>query len=104
MIEGLIEQSLVWKIGQPNNKIRKASIFCLQNLIQRQLVEKKILLSRFEKLKPLLQSCSEDDRASDLRFCTTVLFSDFLKYLTEEITRDQLVEFYVQVIARLDDA
>lgn len=68
------------------------------------MITEKTLLQSFSSLKPLLQSCSEDDRASDLRFVTTEFYCHFLSFVQNVLSRDQIVEFYVQVIARLDDA
>lgn len=47
-LKDIIEPSLVWKMGQPNNKIRKASIICLETLISKELIKGQELLARFE--------------------------------------------------------
>ena len=39
-LKDIIEPSLVWKMGSPNNKIRKASIICFEALITRQLIQR----------------------------------------------------------------
>lgn len=104
ILSEIIEKTLSWKIGKPNNKIRKASILLLLNLLKKQNFQKEILFKRFNKYLPLLKTCSDDDWAADLRFLTLELSQKILQDLKKNLTRDNLTEFYVHIIERLDDA
>ena len=100
----IIQKTLIWKIGKPNNKIRKASIINFLSLLKKENFNIKILFKNFNKYSPLIKSCSDDDWASDLRFITIELSEKILKELKNELTRDNIIEFYEHIINRLDDA
>lgn len=61
VLENVIEPSLVWKIGAPNSKIRKAGLICFQKLLKQRSIRKEILINRFKEYLPLLKTCSDDD-------------------------------------------
>lgn len=43
-MENIIEKSLIWKVGSPNSKIRKAGMMCFLNFIKMNNFNKEIIL------------------------------------------------------------
>lgn len=61
-------------------------------------------------MMPIIKSCLTDDWGPDLRFITCSLTENVLLYLNEmldcnfiKIKEEQLREFYVPILERLDD-
>ena len=51
-----------------------------------------------------MKSCADDDRSGDLRYATIEFMKVFINYIGNDLTRDNIIEFYVLPITRLDDA
>lgn len=100
----IVTPSLVWKVGKPNNKIRKAGVLCLVSMIKQSFIDRETVLHQFDKLLPTLKSCLSDDWAPDLRFATLELMCVILELLSSSILSDNLQDFYSSILDRLDDA
>ena len=104
VLMGIIKESMVWKMGKPNNKIRKAGSYCLNDMFKAGLVSSESVIKNFTPLLPILKGCLNDDWAPDLRYSTVVNCKNLLDLVRADISRDQCEEFYLCILERLDDA
>jgi hypothetical protein len=104
VLSSVIAPSLIWKVGKPNNKIRKAGVLCFIAMVNTSFTSKETVLSHFDKLLSSLKSCLSDDWAPDLRFATLELMELILGLVSGQIPNDSLQDFYASILDRLDDA
>ncbi len=104
ILNQILFKSLVWQIGKPNNKIRKAGVVCFLGFLKSGICPKKSLEENFYNITPLLKSCSEDDWVAELRYLSLELLSEIITILQQELTREQLMDIYPIILERLDDA
>ncbi|KAM3138390.1 hypothetical protein pb186bvf_009476 [Paramecium bursaria] len=97
----LIIPSMIWKIGKPNAKIRKASVIIAIYLADFLKVQEVIQL--FTSLSAPLKSCLNDDWAPDLRFAAARLTTKLIQ-ICPDLEFEQIREFYPALLERLDDS
>mmetsp|Transcript_13554 Transcript_13554/g.9755 ORF Transcript_13554/g.9755 Transcript_13554/m.9755 type:complete len:165 (-) Transcript_13554:234-728(-) len=93
-----------WKVGKPNEKIRKAAIICMLKLLENHLIEDKKLYGLFQDVARVVKNCIDDDWANDLRYATVIFVKKLLEYLKEFMTDEDYKEIYPELLKRLDDS
>ena len=104
LLKQIIKEALVWKMGKPNIKIRKAGSYCFIDLLKYNLISKESLLKTYDELLPILKSCLSDDWAPDLRYSTVICFNLIFDFLSDDLEKSQFEETYAVILERLDDA
>ena len=96
--------AIEWKIGKPNQKIRKASIICIMKTVQQQIIGKEKFIDHFTGILTVLKNCLDDDWANDVRFSAVCLLKYIVEYCGPLFTEDMNKELYEQLLKRLDDS
>eukprot|EP01016_Furgasonia_blochmanni_P049039 TRINITY_DN7397_c0_g1_i3.p1 TRINITY_DN7397_c0_g1~~TRINITY_DN7397_c0_g1_i3.p1 ORF type:complete len:407 (+),score=50.17 TRINITY_DN7397_c0_g1_i3:676-1896(+) len=104
MLSRVLITSTVWRIGKPNQKIRKAGMICMINLLEFNLITPEELHKNIKELFPVVKTCLSDDWAPDLRFVTCIFVNKLLTQLKEIVTDEELKDIYPSLLERLDDS
>ena len=72
ILQKILIPSIVWRVGKPNGKIRKAGIINLIKLIDLDLLSGEKIFSCLKELIPPIKTCLSDDWAPDLRYATCI--------------------------------
>ena len=78
VLKMILMPSIVWKVGKPNVRVRKAAIVCLIRMIEEKLIEPEKLYESFSALFKLMKNCLDDDWTHDLRFASVVALKHIL--------------------------
>jgi len=100
----IIFPSLSWKSGNPSQKIRKASIICLIKIMDEGLIEPKKMYGNFKDCTQRIKGCLDDDWANDLRWSSLIALRNFMVYVKDDLAQNDFIEFYAEILKRLDDA
>ena len=100
----IIKKALVWKVGKPNLKIRRAGILCGIRLLLTKQENKTELNSCLAVLIPCVKSCLSDDHDSDLRLMSLEFLKLVFVSLKQIAEQRDLGEIYNSILERLDDA
>lgn len=104
VLKMILMPSIVWKVGKPNVRVRKAAIVCLIRLIEEKLIEPEKLYESFSALFKLMKNCLDDDWTHDLRFAAVVALKHVLGSIGHLFNEDDHKEVYTELLKRLDDA
>ncbi|EER19209.1 hypothetical protein Pmar_PMAR028674 [Perkinsus marinus ATCC 50983] len=109
LLRGVILPNLIWRPGQANTRIRKATLVALHALFP--AVDSCWMRLIAEELLPLVKSCLDDSFTPDNRhLATTVVIDIFEKMLVDgdqhcdEFDAEVLRECYPDMLKRLDDS
>lgn len=100
----VIRVSMTWKVGKPNNKIRKAAVFCGIQIIKNQLVDDKQLSDLLSQMIPSIKSCMSDDWCPDLRFAVLEFCKLIFQQIQNLLKDNDIRDIYASILERLDDA
>ncbi|EGR33969.1 hypothetical protein IMG5_029090 [Ichthyophthirius multifiliis] len=100
----IIIPSIIWRIGKPQIKIRKAGVINLYKMIEKNLLDKKVLVKCLNELMPPIKSSLSDDWAPDLRLAACKLMEKILLEVQNDIQYIQISENYTALLERLDDS
>merc|ERR1712118_399612 len=103
-LETILIPNCIWKAGQSNNKIRKGGMVCIHALLKQHLVSPVALNAVFSDLLPILKSCLDDSWSPDNRMIACLVLACLLNDMQAEITAEQLLEVYPEMLKRLDDS
>lgn len=95
---------MIWKVGKPQIKIRKAAVIDAILLFENKLITGKEVNECFQQFVAPLKSCLNDDWAPDLRFAATNLTEKLFSLAKDYVSEDSLREFYPTLLERLDDS
>jgi len=104
ILEMILIPCTQWKVGKPNEKIRKAGLICMLRLLENNLIDPKTLYACFKGIVTVMKNCIDDDWANDLRFTTVVYVKRMMEYLKEYLTDEDYKEIYPELLKRLDDS
>jgi hypothetical protein len=76
----------VWKAGKYHSNVRRTSINCIRNLINKNLIVQGELYNHYQSLMSVVKSCLEDEWAADLRHSSCELMSTLIAFLAGKLT------------------
>lgn len=104
VLKMILFPTLGWKSGGPSTKIRKAGLICFMQLIDQNLISPAKLYSSFKETCNLIKGTMDDDWCNDLRFAATIAMRRFLQYTASETNKEDFIDFYADILKRMDDA
>lgn len=104
VLKMILFPTLCWKSGSPSTKIRKAGLVCFMRLIDQNLIPPAKLYANFKETTTKIKGCMDDDWCNDLRFAATIAMRKFLSYTSTETNKEDFIDFYADILKRLDDA
>jgi hypothetical protein len=104
ILKMILMPSIVWKVGKPNVRIRKAGIVCIIRLIEEKLIDEDKLYLNFKSLFNLIKNCMDDDFTNDIRFASVVCVKHLIGYLNKELIDEDYKFIYTELLKRLDDS
>ena len=60
--------------------------------------------ANFKECTTKIKGCMDDDWCNDLRFAATIAMRKFLSYTSTETNKEDFIDFYADILKRLDDA
>lgn len=79
-------------------------MICFISLLDQKLIEKAKLLEVYTDIVNKFKSVLDDDWGNDLRFASVVFVRKMLEYLGADLTGENYIEIYPELLKRLDDA
>jgi len=104
VLKMILFPTLCWKSGSPSTKIRKAGLICFMKLIDQNLIPAAKMYANFKECCTKIKGCMDDDWCNDLRFAATIAMRHLLKYVSTECNKEDFIDFYADILKRLDDA
>ncbi|KAF4725452.1 HEAT repeat-containing protein 2, partial [Perkinsus olseni] len=107
LVTGVLLPNLIWRPGQANTRIRKASLLALHTILP--AVEANWMRSMLDDLIPLLRSSLDDAFTPDNRHLATIVIIDIFGKMADDQQFDEfdgevLRECYPDLLKRLDDS
>lgn len=62
------------------------------------------MYANFKETTTKIKGCMDDDWCNDLRFAATIAMRNFLQYVTADVQKEDFIDFYADILKRLDDA
>jgi len=62
------------------------------------------LYLNFKECCTKIKGCMDDDWCNDLRFAAVICMRKFLEYVTPVCNKEDFIDFYADILKRLDDA
>ncbi|KAF4709926.1 HEAT repeat-containing protein 2, partial [Perkinsus olseni] len=107
LVTGVLLSNLIWRPGQANTRIRKASLLALHTILP--AIEPNWMRSILDELIPLLKSSLDDAFTPDNRHLATTVIIDIFGKMADDQQLDEfdaevLRECYPDLLKRLDDS
>ncbi|CAD7963445.1 unnamed protein product [Amoebophrya sp. A25] len=101
--EEMLLPNASWRPGQSQNKIRKATMVCIHQFLELDLIDTSSLETLFPDVLPILRTCMDDSWSPDNRLVATLVTTLLLEKL-DSLEDEQLRDLYPELLKRLDDS
>ena len=104
ILKMILIPTIVWQVGKPIVRIRKAAVVCLIRLVEEKLIEPEKVHESFRPMLNNMKGCLDEDYANDLRFAAVVALRHIIDMIGPLMEEEDHRELYTELIKRLDDA
>jgi dynein assembly factor 5 len=104
IIKEILLPATAWRTQRPNYNVRKGALTCIIKLFKYNIIDLETSLKFVKDIFKVLKSTLEDDWDPELRNLSMLLVKYMLLHTKENISTDDLTDFYPNLLKRLDDS